>query len=236
MPSRCVRQAARRPWRGAAAARPRSGAGSPARPARLPSATARLRCQRAKPMRRIALPSVRCRKSASLQAHSSSSVALANGARTSKSGRALRCANLFHGQTAGSRRNRRCGCRARGGIRPGSARRARSSGGRCSVARRPVRRDDGASAERRGRPGTRRSARSFRRAAGRDRCRSRRGRTSTRRRGATPACLPRQAMPPRAPSSTEQRRRVGEHAMAERADLGSDAFGEALQARPQRPW
>ena len=58
-------------------AAPASAARSPHRRvarSALPSATARLRCQRAWPMRRIALPSVRRRNSASLQAHSCSSV------------------------------------------------------------------------------------------------------------------------------------------------------------------
>jgi len=66
----------------------------------LPSATAMLRCQRTWPMRRIALPSVARRNSASLQLHSSSSEAAPNGARASKSATSAGCAYLFHGHTS----------------------------------------------------------------------------------------------------------------------------------------
>ena len=73
---------------------------SPLAASALPSATARLRCQRSKPMRRIALPSVSRRKSSSRQAQRSSSRGASSAGRTSKSAIGLAVANLFHGQTS----------------------------------------------------------------------------------------------------------------------------------------
>ena len=96
--SMCSRTSAVAPARRASSAATISGSGR-ARSA-LPSATARLRCQRSWPMRRIALPSVARRKSSSLHAQSSSSVASAKAARPSKSASGLACAYLFHGQTS----------------------------------------------------------------------------------------------------------------------------------------
>ena len=49
-------------------------------------------------MRRIALPSVWRRKSASFQPHKASSVGSLRVSRASKSGSVARCAYLFHGQ------------------------------------------------------------------------------------------------------------------------------------------
>jgi hypothetical protein len=66
----------------------------------LPRATAMLRCQRSWPMRRIGLPSVRRRNSASVQPNSSTSVAPDRPSRGSKSGKGLRWAYLFQGQTS----------------------------------------------------------------------------------------------------------------------------------------
>ena len=66
----------------------------------LPSATATLRNQRSKPMRRIALPRVFSRNSASLQANTSMSVARSSPCLTAKSFSAVGRANLFHGQTS----------------------------------------------------------------------------------------------------------------------------------------
>ena len=88
--------------RGAGAARSAASiAASGAARSALPSATARLRCQRAWPMRRMALPSVRRRNSASSQAHSCSSVAPSKRVRARRSRAASqRRAYLFHGQTS----------------------------------------------------------------------------------------------------------------------------------------
>ncbi len=75
-------------------------AASPLARSALPSATAQLRCQRSKPMRRIALPSVARRNSASSHAHSVSSSGASSAGRTSKSASGLALANLFQGQTS----------------------------------------------------------------------------------------------------------------------------------------
>ena len=98
-PSRCARERARSPLRGAPSARRRSPDRRSPRSA-LPSATAQLRCQRSKPMRRIALPSVSRRKSSSRQAQSASSCGESSAGLTSNSASGLALANLFHGQTS----------------------------------------------------------------------------------------------------------------------------------------
>jgi cobalt-zinc-cadmium resistance protein CzcA len=66
----------------------------------LPMAIATLRNQRTWPMRRIALPSVMRRNVASSHCIKCTNCAAPSPWRSSKSGKALRCANLFHGQTS----------------------------------------------------------------------------------------------------------------------------------------
>jgi hypothetical protein len=65
----------------------------------LPAATAKLRNQRTWPMRRIALPSVKCKKSCAVHANSETKEAAPKPWRSSKSGTTERLANLFQGQT-----------------------------------------------------------------------------------------------------------------------------------------
>jgi tRNA threonylcarbamoyl adenosine modification protein YjeE len=92
-PSRCARERARSPSsrRAFSAA---TIAGSPLAASALPSATAQLRCQRSKPMRRIALPSVSRRKSSSRQAQSASSCGESSAGLTSKSASRARAREL----------------------------------------------------------------------------------------------------------------------------------------------
>jgi hypothetical protein len=86
-------------WSSSARKRRQVGIGLPRRNA-LPAATATLRSQRSWPMRRMALPSVRRRNSASSQRNSAASGAPARPGRSSKSGSGLRWAYLFQGQAS----------------------------------------------------------------------------------------------------------------------------------------
>ena len=102
------------------------------------------------------------------------------------------------GTPAGSRRSRRCGCRAAGAAAPGSAPDARWSGRRCSAAR-PARRAPrwrrwGTRRCRRGR--CRNGRRRARPPAAAGRCRSRPERTTTRRAGRSDRCACRSSRGP----------------------------------------
>ncbi len=95
-PHRCARHATPRPSaKPHALQNPRAVDASA-----LPAAKARLRSQRAWPMRRMALPSVRRKNSASLQAIRSAMRPAPKPSRDCQSGKGLSCANLFQGQAS----------------------------------------------------------------------------------------------------------------------------------------